>query len=127
MAFTIEQVRNSLPMIGDRRHGGTVDYVNSQNLWYRVRLGDGTSDSFKLPRYNSRAQITDKHSIKIVPKTVVQNRACGVKCKVLETGKTYNSYTECGADLGCTGKAVRTAVKRRKKCMGKYTIVDLEL
>lgn len=126
MPYTIEQVRNSLPAIGDRRHGGTVDYVNTRNLWYRVRFADGTDESFKLPKYDTSTQIIAERKINPEPKKMPRSRSGSVKCKVLETGKTYNSYAECGADIGCSAPSVRTAARRRKKCMRKYTIVDLE-
>lgn len=40
---TFEQVRKSLPKIGDHRHGGIVDYVNEDKFWYRVASRGGRS------------------------------------------------------------------------------------
>lgn len=50
MGYSIEEVRESMPNIGDVLNGGVVDYVNKEHLWYRVRRKDGTDESFKLPQ-----------------------------------------------------------------------------
>lgn len=134
MAFTVDQVMKSLPKVGDLRHGGFVDYVNAKHLWYRVKFTDGTNASFKLPKYiPATALASPKPAIK--PKNELieaekkhnpENYRClGVKCKVLETGKTYANYSECAKDLGCSAGSVRTAARRRKKCMRQYTIIEM--
>ena len=125
MAYTIEEVRGLLPKIGDRRHGGTVDYVHTKNLWYRVRMTDGLTETYKMPKDISNKP-GPKPTLDYVPAYDPHIRPDGIKCKVLETGKSYNTYAECARDLGCSAEAVRTAAKRHKKCKkNKYTIIEL--
>ena len=50
MGYSIEQVKESMPKIGDVTNGGIVDYVNVEHLWYRVTKCDGTNEAFKLPK-----------------------------------------------------------------------------
>ncbi len=120
MGYSIEEVRRSMPNIGDRRHGGTVDYVNMGKLWYRVMMPDGTCECYKLPRSNMKRP--SMPSATVYP----YKRGAPIKCRVVETNKVYRSFAKCAEDLGCPITAVRTAIYNKQKLLEKYTIERLE-
>ena len=124
MAYTIDEIRNSLPKIGDQRHGGTVDYVNSENLWYRVRDKFGTTETYKLPRAYSNTpgpkQRLIERTIKQEPRTPVYTY------RIKETGKLYNSFSEIAKELGCSKETVRGAYRRGGKVRKQWTIEKIK-
>ena len=124
MAYTIDEVRNSLPKIGDQRHGGTVDYVNSVNLWYRVRDKFGITETYKLPRAYSNTpgpkQMLIERTIKQEPRTPVYTY------RIKETGKLYNSFSEIAKELGCSKETVRGAYRRGGKVRKQWTIEKIK-
>ena len=124
MAYTIDEVRNSLPKIGDQRHGGTVDYVNSVNLWYRVRDKFGITETYKLPRAYSNTpgpkQMLIERTIKQEPQTPVYTY------RIKETGKLYNSFSEIAKELGCSKETVRGAYRRGGKVRKQWTIEKIK-
>lgn len=124
MAYTIEEVRKSLPKVGDQRHGGTVDYVNKEHLWYRVRRKDGTDESFKLPKMQI---LTGTHPVIVNLRIKNENKEkqAKEKIKVVQTGKVYETYADAAKDLGCSPSAIRTALREGRKCLRKYTFVKV--
>ena len=110
MAYTIDEVRNSLPKVGDRRHGGTVDYVNSEKLWYRVRDKFGTTEAYKLPKAHSN---TPGPKPRLIERTMKQEPRTPIYTyRIKETGKLYRSFVEIATELGCSKEAVRGAYRR---------------
>ena len=124
MAYTIDEIRNSLPKVGDQRHGGTVDYVNSDNLWYRVRDKFGVTETYKLPRAYSNTpgprQLLIESTIKQEPRTPVYTY------RIKETGKLYNSFSEIAKELGCSKETVRGAYRRGGKVRKQWTIEKIK-
>ena len=124
MAYTIDEIRNSLPKVGDQRHGGTVDYVNSDNLWYRVRDKFGVTETYKLPRAYSNTpgpkQMLIARTIKQEPRTPVYTY------RIKETGKLYNSFSEIAKELGCSKETVRGAYRRGGKVRKQWTIEKIK-
>ena len=117
---TFEQVRKSLPKIGDHRHGGIVDYVNEDKFWYRVRFSLGT-ECYKVPK----AQTKENYEHKQIKQLTKRPRK-DMKYEIVETGKKYASFEEIGIDIGCNGERARSACRRGKKCMKKWTIRRLK-
>lgn len=120
MAYSIDDVRRSLPNIGDQRHGGIVDYVNHDKLWYRVMMPSGTVEGYKLPRTNMNTPLR----IEVIPKLEHKIKGVGtkVKCHVVETNKTYDSFTDCAKDLGCTPSMIHYAIANNSKLLRKYHV-----
>lgn len=120
MAYSIEDVRRSLPDIGDQRHGGIVNYVNRDKLWYQVVMPYGVVEGYKLPRTNMNASLR----IEVTPKIVhaVKGVRAKVKCHVVETNKTYDSFTDCAKDLGCTPSMIHYAITNNSKLLRKYHV-----
>lgn len=50
MGYSIDQVKENMPKIGEEVNGGVVDYVNIEHLWYRVMRRDGTNEAFKMSK-----------------------------------------------------------------------------
>lgn len=50
MGYSIDQVKENMPKVGEEANGGIVDYVNVEHLWYRVMRRDGTNEAFKMPK-----------------------------------------------------------------------------
>ena len=124
MAYTIDEIRNSLPKVGDQRHGGIVDYVNSENLWYGVRDKFGVTETYKLPRAYSNTpgpkQRLIERTIKHEPRTPVYTY------RIKETGKLYNSFSEIAKELGCSKETVRGAYRRGGKVRKQWTIEKIK-
>ena len=121
MGYSIELVRRSMPNIGDHRHGGIVDYVHRDNLWYRVKKPDGTTESFKLPNPKSK---TMYYNELCMARRLFNAKTPGVRCqcRVVETKKEYASFVECSKDIGCSPSTVKNAANIGGKALGKYTI-----
>lgn len=121
MGYSIELVRRSMPNIGDHRHGGIVDYVHRDNLWYRVKKPDGTTESFKLPNSKSK---TMYYNELCTARRLFNVKTPGVRCpcRVVETKKEYASFVECSKDIGCSPCTVKNAADIGRKALGKYTI-----
>ena len=121
MGYSIELVRRSMPNIGDHRHGGIVDYVHRDNLWYRVKKPDGTTESFKLPNSKSK---TMSYNELCMARRLFNAKTPGVRCpcRVVETKKEYTSFVECSKDIGCSPGSVKNAAYTGRKALGKYTI-----
>lgn len=119
MGYSIEEVRESMPNIGDALNGGIVDYVNKEHLWYRVRRKDGTDESFKLPKMQI---LTGTHPA--IVNLRIKNEA-KEKFKVVQTGKVYETYVDAAKDLGCSPSAIRTALREGHKCLRKYTFAKV--
>lgn len=117
---TFDQVRKSLPKIGDSRHGGIVDYVNEDKFWYRVRFSWG-AECYKAPKAQTKECSEDKQS-----KPLRKKPRKDMKYEIVETGKKYASFEEIGIDIGCNGERARSAYRRGKKCMKKWTIRRLK-
>ena len=115
MGYSIEEVRESMPNIGDALNGGVVDYVNKEHLWYRVRRKDGTDESFKLPKMQI---LTGTHPAIVNLKIKNEN-------KVVQTGKIYETYVDAAKDLGCSPSTIRTALREGRKCLRKYTFAKV--
>lgn len=124
MAYTIDEIRNSLPKVGDQRHGGTVDYVNLDNLWYRVRDKFGITETYKLPRaYNN----TPGPKPKLIERTMKQEPRTPVYTyRIKETGKLYRSFAEIATELGCSKESVRGAYRRGGKVRKQWTIEKIK-
>lgn len=119
MGFSFDQVRDSLPNIGDRRNGGTVDYVNTAHLWYRVRYSWGTN-SYKMPKA-VRQTLNTKDS---VAEPMLKKHTVPVKrYLIVETGEYYSSFEKIGEALGYGKTAVQNAYNKKRKLADKYTIV----
>ena len=121
MGYSIELVRRSMPNIGDHRHGGIVDYVHLDNLWYRVKKPDGTTESFKLPNSKSK---TMSYNELCMARRLFNAKTPGVRCpcRVVETKKEYASFVECSKDIGCSPSTVKNVADTVRKALGKYTI-----
>lgn len=122
MGFSIDQVRDSLPNIGDQRNGGTVDYVNKDHLWYRVQYSWGTN-SYKLPKAAKR--LFD-HAQTVTEPMLKKYREPKKRYLVVETGKYYPSFEKIGYDVGCDKTSVRNAFIRGHKLKDKWTIIKNE-
>lgn len=119
MGFSFDQVRDSLPNIGDRRNGGTVDYVNKDHFWYRVRYSWGTN-CYKLPKAIKRPSAINQP---VSEPMLKKHREPVKRYLVVETGKYYSSFEKIGEDIGCNKSAVQNAFKRGYKLKGQWTIV----
>ena len=124
MGYSIEEIRESMPNIGDALNGGIVDYVNKEHLWYRVRRKDGTDESFKLPKMRI---LTGTHPaiVNLRIKNENKEKLAKEKIKVVQTGKVYETYADAAKDLGCSPSAIRTALREGRKCLRKYTFVKV--
>lgn len=120
MGYSIDEVRRSMPNVGDQRHGGTVDYVNKGKLWYRVMMPDGTHECHKLPKANTAHPRPPK------PTFYPKQAGIAAKCRVVETNKVYNSFSKCAKDLGCAISTVQVAANAKTKLFEKYTIERLD-
>jgi len=118
--ITFDQVRKSLPKIGDGRHGGIVDYVNEEKFWYRVHFSWG-AECYKAPKAQTKECSEDRRN-----KPLRKKPRKDMKYEIVETGKKYASFEEIGIDIGCNGERARNACRRGKKCMKKWTIKCLE-
>lgn len=109
MGYSVEEVRRSMPNVGDHHNGGTVDYVNKDKLWYRVKMPDGTNESYKItqPIFHP-------------------NQAMIYKYRVVETNKLYCSLAQCANDLGCAKSSVLYSIDKGRKLLQKYTVERLE-
>ena len=101
MGYSIELVRKSMPNIGDHKHGGIVDYVHRDNLWYRIKKPDGTTESFKLPNSKSNTMYYDELRM---ARKLFNVKTPGVRCpcRVVETKKEYASFVECSKAVSYT-------------------------
>lgn len=125
MGYSIELVRRSMPNIGDHKHGGIVDYVHRDNLWYRIKKPDGTTESFKLP--NSESKTMYYNELRMARKLFnVKTPGVRCPCRVVETKKEYASFAECSKDIGCSPWTVKNAADIGRKVLGKYTIERLK-
>lgn len=124
MGYSIDEVRESMPNIGDVLNGGVVDYVNKEHLWYRVRKKDGTDESFKLPKMQI---LTGTHPaiVNLRIKNETKDKPAKEKIKIIETGKVYETYADAAKDLGCSPSAIRAALREGRKCLQKYTFTKV--
>lgn len=126
MPIAIEDVRKTMPVIGDHlekklsngiKQECIVTYVNTEKLWYQVTFKNGVRMCFKLPTPKP-FRYADMRSHSFAPKQGKHR-----KVRILETGVEYPTIKECAGALGVSDTTLRRCIYENKKFQDEYTIV----
>lgn len=106
--MTINDVKRSLPNVGDRRKGGIVVQVNRNHLWYRVKKDICGISIFECYRLPDACALTSR-SLQNEQNAESKRYLKSVKC--LNTGKIFNRCADAAKEYGLATWAVRKAAR----------------
>lgn len=136
--LTTSVVRGMLPKVGDEvrvrdfvggKVLGRVTYVNKDNLWYQVtyeKAGMSVRECYKLPSAKNMSALRKRERTKLYPpENIIIAGHYTQPCKIVETGKVFESLNKCADFLGVNSTTVRYAIVRGSRCQRRYHIVKM--